>query len=379
MRVTGGQVFDLQDGFVERELCTNGALLAAEGGGEVLDASGCYVIPGLIDVHFHGCVGEDFSDATPDGLQRMADFELSQGVTYMCPAGMTLPEEQLTRICENAAAHASLATSGAELAGLNLEGPFLCMAKKGAQNGAFLHDPDGEMLHRLQLAAHGLVKLVTVAPEQPGSTQFIRSARADGITVSVGHTTADYDTASAAYAAGARQATHLFNAMPPFSHRAPGVVGAAFDNKDVQVEIICDGIHVHPSVIRATFQLFGAHRVILVSDSLRATGMPDGKYPFGGQEIVVHGNRATMADDPNTLAGSVTSLMGCVRQAVKFGIPLADAVRAASYNPARAIGIDHRAGSLEDGKEASFVLLEKDTLAIRAIVFKGTPVQQQPL
>ena len=376
MRVTGGRVFDPEKGFVERELHTDGALLAADGGGETLDASGCYVIPGLIDVHFHGCVGEDFSDATPDGLQRMADYELSQGVTYICPAGMTLPEDQLTAICRNAAAHAQAATGGAELAGLNLEGPFLCMAKKGAQNGAFLHDPDGAMLHRLQQAADGLVKLVTVAPEQPGSLEFIRSAREDGITVSVGHTTADYDTAAAAFAAGARQATHLFNAMPPFTHRAPGVVGAAFDHPEVRAELICDGIHIHPSVIRATFRLFGADRVILVSDSLRATGMPDGKYPFGGQEIVVHGNRATMADDPNTLAGSVTSLMGCLRQAVKFGIPLADAVRAASLNPARAIGIDHRAGSLEDGKEASFVLLEQDSLAIRAIVFKGALVQQ---
>ena len=376
MRVTGGRVFDPEKGFVERELHTDGALLAADGGGETLDASGCYVIPGLIDVHFHGCVGEDFSDATPDGLQRMADYELSQGVTYICPAGMTLPEDQLTAICRNAAAHAQAATGGAELAGLNLEGPFLCMAKKGAQNGAFLHDPDGAMLHRLQQAANGLVKLVTVAPEQPGSLEFIRSAREDGITVSVGHTTADYDTAAAAFAAGARQATHLFNAMPPFTHRAPGVVGAAFDHPEVRAELICDGIHIHPSVIRATFRLFGADRVILVSDSLRATGMPDGKYPFGGQEIVVHGNRATMADDPNTLAGSVTSLMGCLRQAVKFGIPLADAVRAASLNPARAIGIDHRAGSLEDGKEASFVLLEQDSLAIRAIVFKGALVQQ---
>ena len=377
MRVTGGQVFDLEKDFVARDLCTDGGLLTSSSvDGETLDANGCYVIPGLIDVHFHGCVGEDFSDATPDGLRRMADFELSQGVTYICPAGMTLPEDQLKRICENAAAHKASAASGAELAGVNLEGPFLCMAKTGAQNGAFLHDPDGVMLHRLQEAAQGLVKLVTVAPEQPGSLDFIRSAREDGITVSIGHTTADYDTASAAYAAGARQATHLFNAMPPFTHRAPGVIGAAFDHPEVRAELICDGIHIHPSVVRATFRLFGADRVILVSDSLRATGMPDGKYPFGGQEIVVHGNRATMADDPNTLAGSVTSLMGCLRQAVRFGIPMADAVRAASLNPARAIGIDHRAGSLEDGKEASFVLLDKEDLSIRAIVFKGTLVQQ---
>ena len=361
---------------MERDVCTDGTLLsAASGDGETLDAAGCYVIPGLVDVHFHGCVGEDFSDATPDGLQRIADFELSQGVTYICPAGMTLPEDQLTAICKNAAAHRAAASHGAELAGLHLEGPFLCMAKKGAQNGAFLHDPDGDMLHRLQEAANGLVKLVTLAPEQPGSLEFIRAARADGVNVSLGHTTADYETASAAYEAGARQATHLFNAMPPFTHREPGVVGAAFDHPEVRAELICDGIHIHPSVVRAVFRLFGPERVILISDSLRATGMPDGVYPFGGQEIEVHGNRATMLGHPETLAGSVTSLMGCLRQAASFGIPLADAVRAASFNPAQSIGIDQRAGSLDTGKEASFVLLDKTDLSIRSIVFKGALVQ----
>ena len=372
MRVTGGQVFDLEKGFVERELHTDGILLsAASGDGEALDARDCYVIPGLVDVHFHGCVGEDFSDATPDGLQRIADYELSQGVTYICPAGMTLPEDQLTNICKNAAAHRARATSGAEVVGLHLEGPFLCTAKKGAQNGDFLHDPDVPMLRRLQEAAGGCVKLVTVAPEQPGALEFIRSAVADGITVSVGHTVADYDTAKAAFDAGASHATHLYNGMPPLHHRAPAVIGAAFDSPHVQPELICDGVHIHQSVVRLTFRLFGAERMILISDSLRATGMPDGQYPFGGQEIEVHGNRATIVGHPETLAGSVTSLMGCLRQAVAYGIPMADAVRACTYNPACSIGLDKRAGTLDVGKEASLVLLDQETLAIRAIVFKG--------
>ena len=372
MRIINGQVFDLKEGFVEREVCTDGALLsAASSDGKVLDAAGCYVIPGLVDVHFHGCVGEDFSDATPDGLQRMADYELSQGVTYICPAGMTLPEDQLTDICKNAAAHRARATSGAEVVGLHLEGPFLCTAKKGAQNGDFLHDPDVPMLRRLQEAAGGCVRLVTVAPEQPGALEFIRSAVADGITVSVGHTVADYDTAKAAFDAGASHATHLYNGMPPLHHRAPAVIGAAFDSPHVQPELICDGVHIHQSVVRLTFRLFGAERMILISDSLRATGMPDGQYPFGGQEIEVHGNRATIVGHPETLAGSVTSLMGCLRQAVAYGIPMADAVRACTYNPACSIGLDKRAGTLDVGKEASLVLLDQETLAIRAIVFKG--------
>ena len=376
MRITGGQVFDLEQGFVSRDVCFDGEKLEQSStGGKTYDASGCYVIPGLTDLHFHGCVGEDFSDATPDGLQKMADYELSRGVTQICPAGMTLGEDQLTRICENAAAHRAKNPGGAELVGLHLEGPFLCKAKKGAQNEAFLHDPDPAMLHRLQQAAQGMVKLVTLAAEQPGALEFIRSAREDGITVSLGHTTADYDTACAAYEAGARQATHLFNAMPPFTHRAPGVVGAAFDHPQVKVELISDGVHIHPSVVRAVFQLFGAGRVILISDSLRATGMPDGRYPFGGQEIEVHGNRATMADDPNTLAGSVSDLMACMRSAVSFGIPLHDAVRAAAVNPAQVLGIFDRLGSLDVGKTANLAILDQD-LNLKDVFFRGQLVDR---
>ena len=376
MRITGGQVFDLEQGFVSRDVCFDGEKLEqSSADGKTYDASGCYVIPGLTDLHFHGCVGEDFSDATPDGLQKMADYELSRGVTQICPAGMTLGEDQLTRICQNAAAHRAKNPGGAELVGLHLEGPFLCKAKKGAQNEAFLHDPDPAMLHRLQQAAQGMVKLVTLAAEQPGALEFIRSAQEDGITVSLGHTTADYDTACAAYEAGARQATHLFNAMPPFTHRAPGVVGAAFDHPQVKVELISDGVHIHPSVVRAVFQLFGAGRVILISDSLRATGMPDGRYPFGGQEIEVHGNRATMADDPNTLAGSVSDLMACMRSAVSFGIPLQDAVRAAAVNPAQVLGIFDRLGSLDVGKTANLAILDRD-LNLKDVFFRGQLVDR---
>ena len=375
MRITGGQVFDLEQGFVSRDVCFDGEKLEqSSAGGKTYDASGCYVIPGLTDLHFHGCVGEDFSDATPDGLQKMAGYELSRGVTQICPAGMTLGEDQLTRICQTAAAHRAKNAGGAELVGVNLEGPFLCKAKKGAQNEAFLHDPDPAMLHRLQQAAQGMVKLVTLAPEQPGALDFIRSAQAEGITVSLGHTTADYDTACAAYEAGARQATHLFNAMPAFTHRAPGVVGAAFDHPQVKVELICDGVHIHPAMVRAVFQLFGAERVILVSDSLRATGMPDGRYPFGGQEIEVHGNRATMVGAPDTLAGSVSDLMACVKHAVSFGIPLHDAVRAAAVNPAQVLGIFHRLGSLDVGKTANLAILD-DHLNLKDVFFHGQRVE----
>ena len=372
MRITGAQVFDPEQGFVSRDLCVEHGTITGEAEGTI-SAQGCWVIPGLTDLHFHGCRGEDFSDATPEGLQVMADYELSRGITQICPAGMTLGEEQLIRICQNAAAHRARGAGGAGLVGINLGGPFLSYPKEGAQNAAFLHAPDVAMLHRLQTAAQGLVKLVTLAPEEPGALEFIRGAQAENITVSLGHTTADYDTAAAAYRAGARQATHLFNAMPPFTHREPGVVGAAFDCSQARAELISDGVHIHPAVVRAVFQLFGRDRVILVSDSLRATGMPDGRYPFGGQTIEVKGNRATMADDPNTLAGSVSDLMSCMCTAVSFGIPLADAVMAAAVNPAKALGIYDRVGSLDIGKEANAAVLNED-LSLRAVLFHGQVV-----
>ncbi|MBR5291825.1 MAG: N-acetylglucosamine-6-phosphate deacetylase [Clostridia bacterium] len=371
MQIINGKVFDIKEGFVSRDVYTDGMYIAEKSGDDVvIDASDCYVIPGLVDVHFHGCVGEDFSDATPEGLQKIADYELSEGVTYICPAGMTLPEDQLTAICRNTAAHRKNNSGGAEVVGAHLEGPFLSMAKKGAQNGAFIHEPDANMLRRLQDAAEGSVRLVTLAAEEPNAIEFIKAAVDMGITVSLGHTTAGYDVASAAYAAGASHATHLYNGMPSLHHREPAVIGAAFD-AGARAELICDGIHIHGSVVRLTFAMFGAERMVLISDSLRAAGMPDGIYPFGGQEIEVHGNRATIAGHPETLAGSVTSLMGCMRKAVEFGIPLADAVRASSLNPAEAIGIADRAGTLDVGKEASILLLNKKDLSLRTVIFKG--------
>ena len=373
MRITGGQVFDLQEGFVRRDVCFDGRLLSnSSADGRTYDASGCYIIPGLTDLHFHGCMGRDFSDADPEGLEIMARYELSRGVTQICPAGMTLLEEQLTRVCQVAADHRDANKPGAELCGVNLEGPFLSRAKKGAQNGDWLHAPDVAMLRRLMAASRGLVKLVSVAPEEPGAMEFIEAVEGE-VTVSLAHTTADYDTAMEAFRLGARQVTHLFNAMPPFSHRAPGVVGAALDTPLCNVELICDGIHIHPAVVRAVFKMFGPKRVILISDTMRAAGMSDGDYTLGGQAVTVKGKLATLAD--GTIAGSVTDLMSCMRTAVSFGIPLEDAVWAAAVNPARAIGIFSRMGSLEPGKRANVVVLDRN-LELKDVFFRGELVNR---
>lgn len=367
MRITGGQVFT-PAGFQAADVCTAGERIAAQSGDDtVFDAKGCYVIPGLTDLHFHGAMGADFSDGDADGFQKMAEFELSQGVTQICPAGMTLLEDQLVKICKMAADHNREGRPGAMLVGVNLEGPFLSHAKKGAQNGDWLQDPNLPLLKKLYEASDGLVKLVSVAPELPGAIEFIREA-SKMMQVSLAHSAADYDTAAAAYEAGARQATHFYNAMPPFTHRAPGIIGAAAERDDVFCELISDGVHIHPSVVRCTFRMVGKDRMILISDTMRACGMPDGQYTLGGQDVIVKGPLATLKD--GTIAGSATCLMDCVRRAVSFGIPLVDAITAAAVNPARALKIDRDFGTLDVGKMANIVVLDEN-LALKQVFFRG--------
>lgn len=338
---------------------------------EVIDGNGAYAIPGLTDVHFHGCVGYDFCDGTEEAIKAMAEYELENGVTAICPATMTLAEDTLTGIAEAAAAYNS--ETGADLVGINMEGPFISMEKKGAQNPAFIHKPDVEMFRRLQKASGNLFKLCAIAPEEEGAIEFIKELK-DEVVLSVAHTTADYDTSKEAFEAGARQVTHLYNAMPTFTHRAPGVIGAACDNEAVKVELICDGVHVHPAVIRTTFKMFGDDRIVMISDSMMATGKPDGTYALGGQAVTVKGNLATLTEG-GAIAGSVTNLMNCVRYAVKTaGIPLESAVKCAAVNSAKAIGTYDKYGSITAGKYANVVLLDEE-LNIEKIIKRGKVVK----
>lgn len=383
MIIKNAYVYTLTNGFEKRDtVIENGYFsdrdCSSKEGETVIDAGENYLIPGLVDIHFHGCAGHDFSDGTPEALAAIGEYELKCGVTAICPAAMTLSEEMLRGICENAVAYAKPDQSaardkkGARLCGIHLEGPFISEEKKGAQNPAYIKNPDIEMFERLQEAARGLVRLITIAPETAGAREFI-DALHDQVHISLGHTTSDYETARQAFEMGADHVTHCFNAMPGFTHRAPGVVGAAFDTPHVMPELICDGVHVHPSAVRALFGLFGAERMILISDSMRATGMADGAYTLGGLDVEVKGSRATLAD--GTLAGSVTNLMDCMRTAVSMGIPLETAVRCATYNPARSIGAESLYGRIAAGAYGDCVLLSREDLSVQGVILGGELVR----
>jgi len=370
MIIKNGLVFTEEAKFEEKTLFIEQDKITDRENGDVLDATGLYVIPGLTDIHFHGCVGYDFCDGTKEAIGKMAEYQMLNGITTICPASMTFSEEQLTEIFTNAANYSS--DKGATLVGINMEGPFISMEKKGAQNGEYIHKPDAEMFYRLQKAANGLIKLCDIAPEVDGAMECIETI-ANDVRVSVAHTAADFDVAEEAFWKGAKHVTHLYNAMPPYSHRAPGVIGAACDDENVMVELICDGVHSHPSTVRTTFKMFGDDRVILISDSMMACGLDDGQYTLGGQDVTVKGNLATLTELGN-IAGSVTNLMKCMKKAVKeMHIPLESAVKCATANPAKAIGIFDKYGSLTPGKQADVVLLDKD-LEIKYIIKSGEVV-----
>lgn len=366
MIIKNAQVYT-DDGFVKKDIYIEEDRISDSplSESEIIDAEGLYAIPGLIDQHFHGCVGYDFCDATPEAIHAIAKYEAAWGVTSIAPATMTLGYDELTNIFTNSASYNN--EDGAGLVGINMEGPYLSHAKKGAQNEACLTAPNAEHFRTLQKLSGGLIKLVDIAPEEPGAMDFIKDVK-DEVVVSLAHTTANYDIAAEAFRNGASNVTHLYNAMPPFSHRDPGVIGAALDADHVRVELICDGIHISPTVVRATFKMFGDDRVILISDSMRAAGLKDGEYTLGGQKVFVSKNRATLAD--GTLAGSTTNLMLCMQTAVSMGIPLHSAVKCASANPAKQLGIYHEYGSLTSGKYADIVLLNSD-LSINKVILKG--------
>ena len=367
MKIKNGKVF-IGHNFVETdvEFDKKFTKIGVLDGKADIDAEGCYVIPGLVDIHTHGNMAEDFSDGKAEGIQTMANFYAAHGVTSFVGTTMTLKEPVLTP-----AMHVLRdwkRQGGAKCAGVHLEGPFVCKEKCGAQDPANLAKPDVALFNRLNEASGNQIRLITMAPEVEGSMPFIREV-SKVCTISIGHTIADYDTAMEAFKNGASHATHLFNAMPGFLHRAPGVIGAALDS-GASVEMICDGLHIHPAVIRATHKMFG-DKLNLISDSLRCTGMPDGDYTLGGQPIEMKNHKATLKGS-DTLAGSSITVLDAVRNVVKFGLSLEDAVYCGTTAPADAIRAKD-IGRIEEGACADFLVLDKD-LNLKAVYVDGEKV-----
>ena len=340
--------------------------------GPAEDLDGALVIPGLVDIHVHGCAGADFSDGDYAGLVRMARYLARRGVTSFAPASMTLPYDALDKAFHAAARlHREGLADGARLMGIQMEGPFLSREKRGSQNPAYLRLPDWDRFLRLYDAAEGLLRIVDVAPELPGAVEFTRRA-SEKCRVSVAHTAAGYDQAAAVFDAGATHLTHLFNAMSGIHHRHPGPIGAASERENVTAELICDGIHVHPSAVRMAFRLFPG-RICLISDAMRCCGMADGSYSLGGQEILLSGGVARLTG--GAIAGSAADLYQCMRRAVSFGIPREQAVWAATALPARVIGRESETGAIADGRAADFVICGGE-LEPEAVYLGGKRLEQ---
>ncbi len=360
--------FQVQDLQFQETFQALGQDLAPSPGEESLSCEGMYLVPGLIDIHTHGAMGKDASDGNPQDMDILSAYYAKQGVTSWCPTTMTLPEAQLHKAVTTISAYQN--PVGAKVLGIYLEGPFFHSKKKGAQAEENLALPEIGMFQRLQEASGNTIAVLALAPELEGSMDLIAHASRE-CTVTLAHSTADFDCATEAFRQGASLTTHLFNAMMPLHHREPGIVGAAFQEQAF-AEIICDGLHIHPSVMNMAFQLFG-ERLCLISDSLRCAGMPDGQYTLGGQPIVKKNQVATLLD--GTLAGSSVGLLEGVRNVISQGISPNRAFFAASTAPARALGKEAKLGSIAPGKYADFLLLNQDFQLIATYV-NGKKVYQ---
>lgn len=344
--------FEVKDGVF-------GAILPENVPEDAIDLQGATVIPGLVEVHSHGAAGVDFSDGNYEGLKAMARYYAACGVTSFAPASMTLPYHVLSEAFGNAKRLVRENAPGlAVLRGIQMEGPYFSYKKRGAQNPDYLKEPDFDGFEALYARCGGLIRIVDIAPELPGAAEFTEKA-SKLCTVSVAHTDSDYDHAKAVFDAGARHLTHLYNAMPPIHHRTPGVIPAAAENDQVQAEIIADGYHIHPASVRLAFTMF-KNRMVLVSDSGRCAGEENGyQFDLGGQMAELRDGVAKLVGT-ETIACSAANLWQCLLNVLSWNIPEEEAIRAATYNPAKAIGAETVVGSIETGKVADFLVCPSD-------------------
>lgn len=358
----GGLLMKLGNAVVQ-----NAASAEAE---QVLDATGKYILPGLVDVHTHGRTGLDFSKIAEEDLEKLLSSYGECGVTSVLATTMTndpaVVEESLRVMGEYIRKQETKATKesgnsketmiGAKLLGIHMEGPFLGKEKKGAHDEKYLQNPDWTQFEKWQQLSGENIRLITIDPTLNGAEEFIKKCVASGVKVSLGHTACDYETAIRTQKLGADHVTHTFNAMNPLHHREPGIIGAALDT-GMTMELICDGIHVHPAVVRL---LFAAHpeQMVLVSDSIPAAGVPDGEYVSGGLKVTLENGKALLAD--GTIAGSVISLFDAMVNAIKFGVPAEAAVNSATYLPAKSIGMEDTVGSIAVERTAEFLVVDSE-------------------
>lgn len=332
-------------------------------------------VPGFMDVHIHGAGGHDVMEGTEDAMSAVARTVARHGTTSFVATTVTANPDQTYRSVEGIARFIARQLKSdeprAEVLGIHYEGPFLNKVRRGVHPAEWIQLPSAELLERLLQAAAGNARILTIAPELLGATPCIDAALKAGVVVAMGHTDATYEQARAAIARGVRHAVHVYNAMRPFSHRDSGVIGAVLTSPEITGELIADGVHVEEAAMRLLLQAKGARGVILISDGLSATGMPDGTYTLGGFEVTVSGG--VCRDAAGTLAGSTLTLDRALRNIVALGIPLADAVRMLTINPATLLGVEFKKGALRTGADADIVLLD-ESLQITKVWTRGRPV-----
>ncbi|BDG46671.1 N-acetylglucosamine-6-phosphate deacetylase [Parageobacillus sp. KH3-4] len=326
------------------------------------------VIPGFIDVHIHGAAGADVMDATNEALRTMAEALPKEGTTSFLATTMTAPIDRIERALENVAQYirCSNLPGEAEVLGIHLEGPFISPKRAGAQHPNNIIEPNIELFQKWQNIANGYIRLVTLAPEENNGLALTAYLKKAGVIASIGHSDAVYEQVKTAIDAGVKHATHLFNGMRGVHHREPGVAGAVLMHDEVVCELIVDGIHVAPEMVRFAYKMKGCEGLILITDAMRAKCLGAGRYELGGQEVIVQGEKATLRD--GTLAGSILKLGDAVKNAMSFtGCALEDVIRMASWNPAKQLGVLDRKGSIRAGKDADLVVLDEQHHVVMTI------------